>query len=53
MTTAEPITDDDRAWLASHPQHRLVRHRDTGRLGWLYAGQDVPDECDVVDGGVA
>lgn len=53
MTTPEPVTDDDRAWLAEDPKRRLVRHREAGHLGWVYAGDTVPDEYDVVEGGAA
>lgn len=48
MSAPEPITSVDRQWLAEDPERRLVRHRETGRLGWVYGGDAVPDEYDVV-----
>lgn len=47
----EPVTDYDRRWLALDPKRRLVRHRDTGHLGHLYPGNDIPVGFDVVSRG--
>ncbi len=48
-TTTDPITSVDREWLAEDPKRRLVRHHISGRLGWAYAGEDVPAGYEVVE----